>query len=131
MASASSSVVVALPIDRWSDPNGIPKTFEGGGLTFWDGPRRRRRHRQQQKQSCPGDDKDGNHVDDDNDVPPLSLFSVIDKGGAHDDCATLVAHLCEKVEDAEMHLKLQQDLTHHLYHKCRSAKREDEGEQTS
>lgn len=28
------SVVVALPIDRWSGPD---LAFEGGGLTFWDG----------------------------------------------------------------------------------------------
>ena len=32
------SVVVALPIDRWSDPEEV-NSFEGhgGGLTFWDG----------------------------------------------------------------------------------------------
>lgn len=28
------SIVVALPIDRWS---GGDHSFEGGGLTFWDG----------------------------------------------------------------------------------------------
>ena len=59
---------------------------------------------------------DGDSDEDDHDVPPLSLFGG---GGAHDDGATFVAHLCEKVEDAEMHLKLQQDLTHHLFHKYR------------
>ena len=30
------SVVVALPIDRWSAPES-ENTFEGGGLTFWYG----------------------------------------------------------------------------------------------
>ena len=30
------SVVVALPIDRWSAPQQV-NSFEGGGLTFWDG----------------------------------------------------------------------------------------------
>jgi hypothetical protein len=30
------SVVVALPIDRWSAPQD-DNAFEGGGLTFWDG----------------------------------------------------------------------------------------------
>lgn len=30
------SVVVALPIDRWSAP-AQTNSFEGGGLTFWDG----------------------------------------------------------------------------------------------
>lgn len=30
------SVVVALPIDRWSAPE-HENAFEGGGLTFWDG----------------------------------------------------------------------------------------------
>ena len=30
------SVVVALPIDRWSAPESV-NAFEGGGLTFWDG----------------------------------------------------------------------------------------------
>ena len=30
------SVVVALPIDRWSAPES-ENAFEGGGLTFWDG----------------------------------------------------------------------------------------------
>jgi hypothetical protein len=30
------SIVVALPIDRWSAPHHINQ-FEGGGLTFWDG----------------------------------------------------------------------------------------------
>ena len=30
------SVVVALPIDRWSASMDINQ-FEGGGLTFWDG----------------------------------------------------------------------------------------------
>ena len=32
------SVVVALPIDRWSAPEDV-NSFEGhgGGLTFWDG----------------------------------------------------------------------------------------------
>jgi hypothetical protein len=33
------SIVVALPVDRWSAPEPI-NTFEGGGLTFWDGRRR-------------------------------------------------------------------------------------------
>lgn len=28
------SIVVALPVDRWSGSN---NAFEGGGLTFWDG----------------------------------------------------------------------------------------------
>jgi hypothetical protein len=31
-------MVVALPIDRWSAPESI-NMFDGGGLTFWDGPR--------------------------------------------------------------------------------------------
>ena len=31
-----ASVVVALPIDRWSASEDV-NTFEGGGLTFWDG----------------------------------------------------------------------------------------------
>ena len=30
------SIVVALPIDRWSDSHN-ENQFEGGGLTFWDG----------------------------------------------------------------------------------------------
>jgi hypothetical protein len=30
------SVVVALPVDRWSAPESV-NSFEGGGLTFWDG----------------------------------------------------------------------------------------------
>ena len=30
------SIVVALPIDRWSDSEEI-NSFEGGGLTVWDG----------------------------------------------------------------------------------------------
>ncbi len=30
------SVVLALPIDRWSAPEHV-NAFEGGGLTFWDG----------------------------------------------------------------------------------------------
>ena len=30
------SIVVALPIDRWSNPE-LDNSFEGGGLTFWDG----------------------------------------------------------------------------------------------
>lgn len=30
------SIVVALPIDRWSDIEET-NTFKGGGLTFWDG----------------------------------------------------------------------------------------------
>jgi hypothetical protein len=30
------SLVVALPIDRWSAPEHV-NAFEGGGLTFWDG----------------------------------------------------------------------------------------------
>lgn len=30
------SVVVALPVDRWSSPED-ENAFEGGGLTFWDG----------------------------------------------------------------------------------------------
>ena len=30
------SLVVALPIDRWSAPEST-NAFEGGGLTFWDG----------------------------------------------------------------------------------------------
>jgi hypothetical protein len=30
------SIVVALPIDRWSAPFEVNQ-FEGGGLTFWDG----------------------------------------------------------------------------------------------
>jgi len=30
------SIVVALPIDRWTAPEAV-NTFEGGGLTFWDG----------------------------------------------------------------------------------------------
>ena len=29
------SIVVSLPIDRWSGPD---NTYEGGGLTFWDPP---------------------------------------------------------------------------------------------
>ena len=28
------SIVVALPVDRWSGPD---NEFEGGGITFWDG----------------------------------------------------------------------------------------------
>jgi hypothetical protein len=32
------SIVVALPIDRWSAPESV-NAFEGGGLTFWDGRR--------------------------------------------------------------------------------------------
>uniref|UniRef100_A0A7S2VDP8 Fe2OG dioxygenase domain-containing protein n=1 Tax=Entomoneis paludosa TaxID=265537 RepID=A0A7S2VDP8_9STRA len=32
------SIVVALPVDRWSAPE-EENAFEGGGLTFWDGPR--------------------------------------------------------------------------------------------
>ena len=34
------SVVVALPIDRWSAPEHV-NAFEGGGLTFWDGKKQR------------------------------------------------------------------------------------------
>jgi len=34
----NGSVVVALPIDRWSAPEHL-NAFEGGGLTFWDGQR--------------------------------------------------------------------------------------------
>jgi hypothetical protein len=30
------SVVIALPIDRWFDPEMV-NSFQGGGLTFWDG----------------------------------------------------------------------------------------------
>jgi hypothetical protein len=30
------SLVLALPIDRWSAPEHVNQ-FEGGGLTFWDG----------------------------------------------------------------------------------------------
>lgn len=30
------SIVVALPVDRWSAPES-ENAFEGGGLTFWDG----------------------------------------------------------------------------------------------
>lgn len=30
------SLVVALPIDRWSAPESV-NSFVGGGLTFWDG----------------------------------------------------------------------------------------------
>jgi hypothetical protein len=33
------SIVVALPIDRWSAPEEV-NAFEGGGLTFWDGRQR-------------------------------------------------------------------------------------------
>ena len=32
------SIVVALPIDRWSASE-EENAFEGGGLTFWDGPK--------------------------------------------------------------------------------------------
>jgi hypothetical protein len=31
------SVVVALPVDRWSDGGEEAHAFDGGGLTFWDG----------------------------------------------------------------------------------------------
>jgi hypothetical protein len=30
------SIVLALPVDRWSAPE-VENAFEGGGLTFWDG----------------------------------------------------------------------------------------------
>jgi hypothetical protein len=30
------SVVIALPVDRWSAPESV-NSFDGGGLTFWDG----------------------------------------------------------------------------------------------
>eukprot|EP00560_Eucampia_antarctica_P006519 CAMPEP_0197824576 /NCGR_PEP_ID=MMETSP1437-20131217/1801_1 /TAXON_ID=49252 ORGANISM="Eucampia antarctica, Strain CCMP1452" /NCGR_SAMPLE_ID=MMETSP1437 /ASSEMBLY_ACC=CAM_ASM_001096 /LENGTH=110 /DNA_ID=CAMNT_0043424255 /DNA_START=276 /DNA_END=608 /DNA_ORIENTATION=- len=30
------SIVIALPIDRWSASDKV-NSFEGGGLTFWDG----------------------------------------------------------------------------------------------
>jgi hypothetical protein len=33
------SIVVALPMDRWSAPEEV-NAFEGGGLTFWDGRQR-------------------------------------------------------------------------------------------
>jgi hypothetical protein len=33
------SIVVALPIDRWSAPEEV-NAFVGGGLTFWDGRQR-------------------------------------------------------------------------------------------
>jgi hypothetical protein len=33
------SIVVALPVDRWSAPESV-NAFEGGGLTFWDGRQR-------------------------------------------------------------------------------------------
>ena len=32
------SIVVALPVDRWSASE-AENAFEGGGLTFWDGPK--------------------------------------------------------------------------------------------
>ena len=58
------------------------------------------------------------------DVPPVSLFDALD-GGISDDCATVVAHLTEKVEDAEMHQKLQDDLKYHLYNVYKTGKHED------
>jgi hypothetical protein len=33
------SIVVALPVDRWSALESV-NAFEGGGLTFWDGRQR-------------------------------------------------------------------------------------------
>ena len=77
-----------------------------------------------------GSEDDGNSdEDDDNDVTPLSLFGG--GGGENDDHATIVANICEKVEDAEMHTSLQIDLTHHLYHKYRLGKRNDDKEETT
>ena len=67
--------------------------------------------------------------DDDNDVPPISLFGG--GGGENDDHVSVIANICEKVEDAEMHTSLQKDLTHHLCHKYRQGKRDDEEEQTT
>ena len=73
---------------------------------------------------------DGNSDEDyDNDVPPKSLFGG--GGGENDDRASVIANICKKVEDAEMHTSLQIDLTHHLYHKYRQGKRNDEEEQTT
>ena len=76
-----------------------------------------------------GSEDDGDSDEDDNDVPPISLFGG--GGGENDDRASVIANICEKVEDAEMHTSLQIDLTHHLYHKYRQGKRDDEEEQTS
>ncbi|KAL7579333.1 hypothetical protein ACA910_014009 [Epithemia clementina (nom. ined.)] len=37
------SIVVALPVDRWSASE-EENAFEGGGLTFWDGPKQQEIH---------------------------------------------------------------------------------------
>jgi hypothetical protein len=36
VGKVDGSVVLALPIDKWSAPEEV-NTFVGGGLTFWDG----------------------------------------------------------------------------------------------
>ena len=77
-----------------------------------------------------GSEGDGDSdEDDDNDVPPFSLFGG--GGGDNDDRASVIAKICKKVEDAEMHTSLPIDLTHHLYHKYRQGKRNDDKEQTT
>ena len=68
------------------------------------------------------DDEDDEDLHDD--VPPVSLFNALD-GGISDDRATVVAHLSEKVEDAEMHQKLQDDLKYHLFNVYKTSTHED------
>ena len=68
------------------------------------------------------DDEDDEDLHDD--VPPVSLFNALD-GGISDDRATVVAHLTEKVEDAEMYQKLQDGLKYHLYNVYKTRKHED------
>ena len=77
---------------------------------------------------CSGNSNEEEDVDEDEELPNISLFGNDGDGNGdgNDDhnnaLAARVAAIAHRVENAEMHRKLQKDLTHHLFHVYRKGK---------